>query len=57
MTWFFVKWEGGENSFIPANVLNRIAPEKVIQYYESVLQFLPNPNPKEDPEKGNGNFN
>lgn len=53
VTWFFVKWEGGENSFIPANVLNRIAPEKVIQYYESVLQFLPNPNPKEDPEKGN----
>jgi len=43
--WFSVKWGGGEKSFIPAHVLNRIAPEKVIQYYESVLQFLPNPNP------------
>jgi LSD1 subclass zinc finger protein len=45
--WFSVKWGGGEKSFIPAHVLNRLAPEKVIQYYESVLQFLPNPNPKE----------
>lgn len=53
--WFSVKWEGGETSFIPANVLNRIAPEKVIQYYESILQFLPNPNADSDSNKeGNG---
>jgi LSD1 subclass zinc finger protein len=52
--WFSVKWGGGEKSFIPAHVLNRIAPEKVIQYYESVLQFLPNPNPKDDAENKEG---
>jgi len=47
--WFSVQWGGGEKSFIPSHVLNRIAPEKVIQYYESILQFLPNPNPNPTP--------
>jgi len=39
--WFCVKWEGGETSFIPANIINRIAPNKVIQYYESIVSYHP----------------
>jgi hypothetical protein len=37
--WFFVKWEGGSTSFVPARQLNKIAPNKVIQYYESIVQY------------------
>jgi LSD1 subclass zinc finger protein len=39
--WFCVKWVGGETTFIPANIINRIAPNKVIEYYESIVQFAP----------------
>jgi LSD1 subclass zinc finger protein len=39
--WFCVKWEGGETSFIPANIINRIAPNKVIEYYESIVSYIP----------------
>lgn len=41
--WFYVKWEDGEHSFVPATILNRIAADKVIQYYEGILQFQPAP--------------
>jgi len=37
--WFYVKWEGGEKSFVPSYVLNRLSPDKVIQYYENILEF------------------
>lgn len=50
--WFCVKWETGEHSFIPSHVLNRIAPEKVIQYYESILHFEPKPEGEDKEEKG-----
>jgi len=43
--WFYVKWDSNDTSFVPARVLNRFAPSKVIQYYESVLQFQPGPGP------------
>jgi len=43
--WFFVRWEDGENSFIPAKILNKIAPGKVIKFYESRLQFSAGPPP------------
>jgi LSD1 subclass zinc finger protein len=39
--WFCVKWAGGETSFIPANIINRIAPNKVIEYYESIVSYVP----------------
>jgi LSD1 subclass zinc finger protein len=39
--WFCVKWESGETSFIPASIINRIAPNKVIQYYESIVSYIP----------------
>jgi len=39
--WFCVKWEGGETSFIPSNIIQRIAPNKVIEYYENIVQFVP----------------
>lgn len=45
--WFYVRWEDNECSFIPAQVLNRMAPEKVIQYYEGILQFQPHPDNKD----------
>jgi len=48
--WFYVKWEGGEKSFIPAHVLNRIAPDKVIVYYENILEFRQAPT--KDNEEG-----
>jgi len=44
--WFYVKWGDKDCSFIPAKVLSKIAPEKVIKYYESILTF--NPSKKED---------
>jgi len=39
--WFCVKWEGGETSFVPSNVINRIAPNKVIEYYENIVKYIP----------------
>lgn len=48
--WFYVKWDNNQASFIPARVLNRFAPNKVIQYYESILQFQPGPE-EEQPNK------
>lgn len=45
--WFYVRWDDDECSFIPAQVLNRTSPEKVIQYYESILQFQPSPEIKD----------
>jgi len=48
--WFYVRWEDNECSFVPATILNRISPEKVIQYYESILQFQP--TPEKDIERG-----
>jgi len=42
--WFYVRWEDNECSFVPATVLNRISPDKVIQYYEGILQFQPTPD-------------
>lgn len=54
--WFYVRWEDGECSFVPATVLNKISPDKVIQYYESIMQFQPAdpeapiPEPKPRPE-------
>jgi len=39
--WFCVKWEGGETSFIPSNIINKIAPNKVIEYYENIVQYEP----------------
>jgi LSD1 subclass zinc finger protein len=45
--WFYVRWDDNECSFIPAQVLNRMAPDKVIQYYEGILQFQPAPENKD----------
>lgn len=42
--WFYVRWDDSETSFIPAQVLNRMAPDKVIQYYENRLQFRSSPD-------------
>jgi LSD1 subclass zinc finger protein len=39
--WFCVKWAGGETSFIPSNIINRIAPNKVIEYYEGIVSYVP----------------
>jgi len=39
--WFYVQWDSTSKSFVPARVLNKIAPDKVIEYYESVLTFQP----------------
>jgi LSD1 subclass zinc finger protein len=59
--WFCVRWIGGETTFIPANILNRIAPNKVIEYYESIVQFAPQIEPNEVRVKeeviGVGNLN
>eukprot|EP01126_Amoeba_proteus_P001597 TRINITY_DN10477_c0_g1_i1.p1 TRINITY_DN10477_c0_g1~~TRINITY_DN10477_c0_g1_i1.p1 ORF type:complete len:184 (-),score=35.15 TRINITY_DN10477_c0_g1_i1:264-815(-) len=42
MVWFYVKWSDTvEPSFVPSSAMNRIAPDKVIQYYERILQFQP----------------
>jgi len=44
--WFYVQWESEMRSFIPARVLNKIAPEKVIEYYEGLLTFQPDKEKK-----------
>jgi len=48
--WFYVRWGDKECSFIPAKALSKIAPEKVIKYYESILNF--NPTKKEETSFG-----
>jgi LSD1 subclass zinc finger protein len=59
--WFCVKWAGGETTFIPANIINKIAPNKVIEYYESIVKFAPQIEPNEVRVKeeviGVGNLN
>lgn len=56
--WFCVKWEGGETSFIPSNIIQRIAPNKVIEYYESIVQFSPlNQQNENNIENNNENNN
>lgn len=52
--WFCVKWEGGEVSFIPSNIIQRIAPNKVIEYYESIVKLGPQ---IDQPEENNNNTN
>lgn len=52
--WFCVKWEGGEISFIPSNIIQRIAPNKVIEYYESIVKLGPQ---IDQPEENNNNNN
>eukprot|EP01127_Copromyxa_protea_P008051 TRINITY_DN1836_c0_g1_i1.p1 TRINITY_DN1836_c0_g1~~TRINITY_DN1836_c0_g1_i1.p1 ORF type:complete len:154 (-),score=28.55 TRINITY_DN1836_c0_g1_i1:31-492(-) len=47
--WFYVRWDDNECSFVPSQVLNRMAPDKVIQYYEGILQFQPGPENKDTP--------
>jgi len=55
--WFYVQWDSETKSFIPARVLNKIAPEKVIEFYESVLTFQPDKDRKQlDLEKLNQEF-
>eukprot|EP01125_Pyxidicula_operculata_P001350 TRINITY_DN1124_c0_g1_i2.p1 TRINITY_DN1124_c0_g1~~TRINITY_DN1124_c0_g1_i2.p1 ORF type:complete len:197 (-),score=45.13 TRINITY_DN1124_c0_g1_i2:106-696(-) len=38
---FYVRWESGESSFIPSKILNKLSPDKVIQFYEKKLTFKP----------------
>jgi len=48
--WFYVRWEDNDCSFVPAKILHKIAPTKVIKFYENRLQFASSPNTKkEDP--------
>lgn len=43
---FYVKWANSNVfAFVPSSIVNRIAPQKVIQYYESKLSFESNGNP------------
>jgi len=37
--WFYVRFDDNSFSFIPSQILNKIAPEKVISYYENILTF------------------
>jgi len=39
--WFYVQWEdeNDEFAYVPASIVNKIAPDKVIKYYESILTF------------------
>jgi len=44
--WFYVQWDSEAKSFIPARILNKIAPEKVIEFYEGLLTFQPDKEKK-----------
>lgn len=41
--WFYVQWDNSKTSFVPSTIVNKIAPDKVIAYYEGILTFSPTP--------------
>jgi len=41
--WFYVRWDDNKTAFVPAHILNKIAPDKVISYYEGILSFSSTP--------------
>jgi len=47
--WFYVRWEDNDCSLVPSKILHKIAPAKVIKFYENRLQFASPNNKKEEP--------
>jgi len=41
--WFYVRWDNNKTALIPASILNRLAPDKVINYYEGILTHSSTP--------------